>query len=102
VFLLAFDTWSIFITATVSAMRTIPTLRRAQHDSGDINPSLVGLAAWFPNGPAISSQVLVCANNFMAKVELEDPGRGGEVKLEAMDVRSLSGAVNVPKKVPRS
>lgn len=30
-------------------------------------------------------RVLVCANNFMAKVELEDPGRGGEVKLEAMD-----------------
>lgn len=59
-----------------------------------INPSLVGVAAWFPfaaqHGPAISAQVLVCANNFMAKVELEDPGRGGEVKLEAMDVRSLS------------
>ena len=27
----------------------------------------------------------------MAKVELEDPGRGGEVKLEAMDVGGLSG-----------
>ena len=40
--------------------------------------------------PFFSAQVLVCANNFMAKVELEDPGRGGEVKLEAMDARCLS------------
>eukprot|EP00438_Fugacium_kawagutii_P019117 Skav204380 [mRNA] locus=scaffold4897:169270:170341:- [translate_table: standard] len=34
-------------------------------------------------------RVLVCANNFLAKVELEDPGRGGEVKLEALDVGRL-------------
>lgn len=27
-----------------------------------------------------SHQVLVCANNFLAKVELEDPGRGGEAQ----------------------
>eukprot|EP00434_Breviolum_minutum_P046781 symbB.v1.2.043023.t1/scaffold11962.1/size1159/1 len=25
-------------------------------------------------------RVLVCANNFLAKVELEDPGRGGEAQ----------------------
>lgn len=27
-------------------------------------------------------EVLICANNFMARVELEDPGRGGEARGE--------------------
>ncbi|CAE7207808.1 unnamed protein product [Symbiodinium sp. KB8] len=44
------------------------------------------LAEMTPTEEFISMlRVLIAANNFTAKVELEDPGRGGEVKLEAMD-----------------
>ncbi|CAK9059480.1 unnamed protein product [Durusdinium trenchii] len=61
---------------TSTCMRELDTIAM-EKKLGELTPSEEFIAML---------RVLICANNFMARVELEDPGRGGEVKLEAMDV----------------
>lgn len=65
---------------TSTCMRELDTIAM-EKKLGELTPSEEFIAML---------RVLICANNFMARVELEDPGRGGEVKLEAMDSSYVS------------